>query len=193
MSPAKLQQQKRSSQASPSSRSSQANRRPKARRSGADAGTTPTTTTADGNKRSTGENAAKPRRRFLSRWFILVIVALVVIVGMAGPWFYNSARYWYRARREELVRTQTLAAIEDYNRRLRTENASLETTAGIADYARKALDLVEEGDHGIVVTRDGKPLQAEQDTREAAIADIPETARPFGSWTPFLDSLFLEN
>jgi len=132
----------------------------------------------------------KKRSRFLSRWFLLIPAFLAIFVIILLSWYYEPAKIWYRETRQERVLRETLAGIEEYNTQLRDELSSLETTEGIKDYARRELNLVEEGDHSIVVTRDGVPLKAPKTTREAAVAAIPEKARPFGAWTDFWDSFF---
>jgi cell division protein FtsB len=129
-------------------------------------------------------------RRFF-RWTLPLFAAFAVFAIILLSWYYyRSASIWYRETRQERVLTETLAGIKRFNKELRREVASLETTEGIKDYARRELNLVDRGDHSIVVTRDGVPLKAEKNTREAAVAAIPEQARPFGNWTDFLDSFF---
>jgi len=130
------------------------------------------------------------RPRFLSRWFLLIPAILVIFAIILLSWYYEPAKIWYREERQARVLRETLAGIEEYNAQLREELYSLETTEGIKDYARRELNLVEEGDKSIVVTRGGEPLKVPKTTREAAVAAIPEKARPFGSWTDFWDSFF---
>ncbi|MDR1412651.1 MAG: septum formation initiator family protein [Actinomycetes bacterium] len=121
---------------------------------------------------------------------LLIPVVLVVLAVLIFAWYRPSLKIWYREARQERVLRATLVAIRDYNRGLEEEIASLETTAGVEDYARRELNLVEEGDHSIVVTRDGQILKAPNNSREAAVGDLPKSYKPFGAWTAFFDSLF---
>ena len=151
---------------------------------------------ADPEARSTtrskerSESNSGVRSRFLARWYVLVPVVLVLFAIILLSWYYEPAQIWYRETRRERVLRETLAGIEEYNEQLRIELTSLETTEGIKDYARRELNLVEEGDNSVVVTRGGVPLEEPKNTREAAVSAIPRQARPFGAWTDFLDSFF---
>lgn len=133
---------------------------------------------------------AGSRIRFLARPIFLVPVGIALVVIFAAVIYYSSAKIWYREARQARVLESQLEAVETYNSDLEQNIASLETTAGIADYARAELNLVEKGEHVVVVTQNGKPLDSRQEKLANAINAIPKTARPFGSWTPFLDALF---
>ena len=136
------------------------------------------------------EKGKKKRSRFLARWFLLVPVLFVLFASFVLAWGYEPAEIWYREVRQKRVLEETLAGIQEYNEQLREELLSLETTAGVEDYARRELGLVFEGDQVIIVTRGGAPIQEPETTREATIRAIPENAQPFGAWTDFLDTLF---
>jgi hypothetical protein len=145
-------------------------------------------------KPAAGSGRTPPHARFLSRWYLLVPIGLAVAAGIVFAWYYQPLQIWYRETRHERVLKAELQGIDDYNEELRHEISSLETTEGIEDYARRELNLVEKGDHSVVVTRDGQPLVAEKNTRESMVTDIPKNAKPFGAWTDFLDSIFaIEN
>lgn len=135
-------------------------------------------------------SAAGSRIRFLARPIFLVPVAIALVVIFAATLYYSSAKIWYREARQARVLESQLEAVKTYNNDLRQSISSLETTAGIADYARAELNLVEKGEHVVVVTQNGKPLDSRQEKLAHAVNTIPKTARPFGSWTPFLDALF---
>jgi len=141
-------------------------------------------------KNSRNADPEKKKSRFLARWFLLGPAVLIVFAIILLAWYYEPAQIWYRETRQERVLRETLAGIQEYNAQLQDELLSLETTEGIMTFARAELGLVEEGDQSIVVTRDGVPIREPKSTREAAIASIPENARPFGAWTDFLDTLF---
>ena len=132
----------------------------------------------------------KRRTRFLARWFLLVPAVLTLFIAVLLAWTYEPAEIWYREERQRRVLEETLAGIQEYNEQLREELRSLETTAGVEDYARRELGFVLEGDQVIIVTRGGVPIQEPETSREAAITSIPENAQPFGAWTDFLDTLF---
>ena len=132
----------------------------------------------------------KKKNRFLSRWFLLVPAALILFALVLSAWYYEPAQIWYRETRQERVLRATLAGIHAYNQDLHRELASLETTEGVINYARRELGFKMEGDNIIVVTRNGVPIAEPRTTREEAISSIPENYRPFGTWTEFLDTLF---
>ncbi|MCL2437781.1 MAG: septum formation initiator family protein [Coriobacteriia bacterium] len=132
----------------------------------------------------------KQQRRFLARWFLLIPAVLLLFAGVLMAWYYEPAQIWYRETRQERVLRATLAGIQEYNDELRDELASLETTEGVMEYARRELNFVVEGDNVIVVTRDGVPLGEPRSSREAVVSSIPENAQPFGAWTDFLDTVF---
>ncbi|MCL2606325.1 MAG: septum formation initiator family protein [Coriobacteriia bacterium] len=136
------------------------------------------------------EQRDKKKSRFLARWFLLIPAVVIVITVIVLAWYYEPAQIWYRETRQERVLRETLAGIQEYNVQLQEELRSLETTQGIEDFARNELNLVEEGDRSIIVTRDGEPITEPRSNREATIAAIPENSRPFGAWTDFLDTLF---
>ena len=141
-------------------------------------------------KKEPPKQRAAQGSRFVSKRLLLVPIILTACVTILLAWCYQPAKIWYREIRQVRVLRETLAGIENYNAQLRLELSSLETTEGIKDYARKELNLVEEGDRSIVVTRGGVPLKAPKTTREAAVVAIPENAQPFGAWTDFWDSFF---
>lgn len=130
------------------------------------------------------------RGRFIGRpIFLIPFIALVLLVGLFLL-YYKPSQIWYREARKERVLTAQLAAIQAYNSQLKDDISSLETTAGVSDYARQELNLVEQGEHLVIVTKDGKPLKKSNDKQVADLMSIPQTARPFGAWTAFLDKLF---
>ena len=141
-------------------------------------------------ERSDSKRSGKKQSRFLARWFLIIPAVTLIFVALTGFWYYGAAKIWYRETRQERVLREQLAGIQDYNRELHQELASLETTPGIQEYAARELNYVFEGDNVIVVTRDGVPLTEPRTTREDAILSIPENAQPFGAWTDFLDTVF---
>ena len=145
------------------------------------------------SRRTRGEKRVEKtqkKSRFLARWFLIVPAVLVLFSIVLMSWYYEPAKIWYRETRQERVLRETLAGIQDYNAELRDELASLETTVGVQDFAARELGLVIEGDQSIIVTRNGVPIREPRTTREEVIASIPQNARPFGTWTYFLDTLF---
>ena len=142
------------------------------------------------SSRTGGRAETKKKSRFLARWFLLVPAVLVLFSIVLMSWYYEPAKIWYRETRQERVLRETLVGIQDYNSQLRDELSSLETTAGVQDFAARELGLVVEGDQSIVVTRNGVPIREPRTTREAVVTSIPDEARPFGAWTYFLDTLF---
>lgn len=146
------------------------------------------------NSRHTrGEQRAEKdqkKSRFLARWFLIVPAVLVLFSVVLMSWYYEPAKIWYRETRQERVLRETLVGIQDYNAELREELASLETTVGVQDFAARELGLVIDGDQSIIVTRNGVPITEPRTTREEVISSIPENARPFGTWTYFLDTFF---
>lgn len=127
---------------------------------------------------------------FFARKRVIIPLALALILIITAAMYYTPLKIWYREARQERVLREQLIAIQKYNERLKVEIQSLETTEGIQDYARRELGLVQKGEHAVVVLQGGKPLQANNNTREQQIQDLQQNARPFGSWTPFLDALF---
>ncbi len=121
-----------------------------------------------------------------------VLIPLAVVVILVGTWvmYYRPLKIWYREARQERVLREQLVAIRKYNSQLRVDIQSLETSEGIQDYARSELGLVQKGEHAVVVLQGGKPLKEPTNTREQEIQKLQDTAKPFGSWTPFLDALF---
>ena len=142
------------------------------------------------SKKSDKKASQKRRPRFLSRWFLIVPAIFLIFATVTSLWYYEAAKIWYRETRQERVLRETLAGIQMYNIELQQELNSLETTAGIQEYASRELNFVIEGDNAIVVTRDGIPLAQPRTSREDAVVSIPENAQPFGAWTDFLDTLF---
>ena len=124
------------------------------------------------------------------RWYIIVPVALVVLCALVFAWYYHPLQIAYHEARNERVLGAQLKGINAYNAQLQSEIESLETTAGVADYARRELNLVEQGDHVVIVTRDGKPITSQEDSRVALLEDSEAVKQPFGAWTDFLDRLF---
>ena len=139
-------------------------------------------------KKKRREGASKGR--FASRIIVIVPVAVVLLTIALGFIYYTPLRIWYREARLLRVLTEQQQAVQEYNSQLRHSIQSLETTEGIKMYAREELGLVEKGEHAVVVTKGGKPLKQSNDTKQIEILTIPQTAQPFGAWTPFLDRLF---
>lgn len=127
---------------------------------------------------------------FFARKRVIVPLAVAFILIITAAMYYTPLKIWYREARQERVLREQLVAIQKYNERLKVEIQSLETTEGVQDYARRELGLVQKGEHAVVVLQGGKPLKADKNTREQEIQDLQQNARPFGSWTPFLDALF---
>lgn len=136
------------------------------------------------------EDSRSGRTHFLSPRFFLILAVVVAVGVILFSWYWQPLKIWYRETRRERVLRETLAAVKSYNDDLRAEISSLETTEGVKDYARRELNLVEDGEHGITVLRDGEQVKEPRDTRESLVSEIPNSYRPFGSWTAFLDSLF---
>ena len=139
---------------------------------------------------TTHEKAHKSHSSFFLRKRFIIPILILVVLGVTASIYYSPLKIWYREARQERVLREQLRAVKEYNAQLAEEVSSLETTEGTADYARSVLGLVEKGDHKVVILQGGKPLEAKKNTREKTIEDISETAKPFGSWTDFLDALF---
>ena len=151
-----------------------------------------------------GRTARRPRKKerapkkdtrrkvgLFGRWYVIVPVAFVVLAVFASFWFYPAARIAYHQARNERVLGAKLKAVNAYNAQLEQEIKSLETTQGVAEYARKELNLVDKGDHVVIVTRDGKPIAPSEETsRFAALIESNAVKKPFGAWTNFLDRIF---
>lgn len=127
---------------------------------------------------------------FLTRKSILIPVAILVLILTSSLIYYKPLKIWYREVRQERVLREQLIAIHDYNEALRNEIKSLDTTAGIEDYATSQLNLIHKGDNVVIVTSDGEPLSKTSDSRAQKIEDLSKTSKPFGAWTNFLDKLF---
>lgn len=126
-----------------------------------------------------------------ARWYFIVPLALLVLVALAALWFYPSMKVAYHEARNERVLEAKLRAVQTYNTQLEQEIQSLETTQGVAEYARRELNLVDKGDHVVIVTRDGKPVTSpDESSRLAVLVNTDAVKKPFGSWTDFLDRLF---
>ncbi len=141
-------------------------------------------------KKSSSKQPQQRRVGVFGRWYVIVPVALILLGALVFAWYYRPLRIWYHNAREVRVLKVQQEAIDAYNADLRDDIASLETTEGVAEYARRELNLVEKGDHLVIVTRDGQPLEAKKGSRAAAIGELGKTSKPFGAWTNFLDSLF---
>jgi cell division protein FtsB len=146
--------------------------------------------TGNAPKKSSAKSSEKRRIGFLGRWYVILPVALILLGALTFAWYYQPLQIWYYNARDVRVLREQKAAIDEYNAQLKDEIASLETTEGVADYARRELNLIKRGDHVVVVTRDGEQVEPEEDSRVTAIESLGETAEPFGTWTDFLDSLF---
>jgi len=142
--------------------------------------------------RKNSKNAKPPKRKvsFPGRWYIIVPLALIVLAAIIGFWYYPSLKIAYHEARNERVLGAQLEAINKYNAQLDDQIKSLETTTGVEAYARQELNLVQKGDHVVIVTRDGKPLTTDQDTQITALENLSTVKKPFGAWTAFLDRLF---
>jgi len=145
----------------------------------------------------TEEKTSRKRRdegankgRFAGRMIFIIPFAFALLLVLVGMMYYTPLSIWYREARQLRVLTEQKQAIELYNADLRESMLSLETTEGIAVFAREELGLVEEGENAVVVVKDGKPLEKTHDTRQSEILAIPLEWQPFGVWTPFLDRLF---
>ncbi|MCL2882128.1 MAG: septum formation initiator family protein [Coriobacteriia bacterium] len=137
-----------------------------------------------------GGKAPKRKPRFFGRWYVIVPVALILLAAIIGFWYYPSMKVAYHEARNERILGAQLAAVNKYNAQLQEEVKSLETTAGVEEYARRELNLVEKGDHVVIVTRDGKPIASDEVSRVTALENISAVKKPFGTWTSFLDRLF---
>lgn len=140
------------------------------------------------------QQGAGPRHAlkfFASRW-ILIPLGIVAVLAVAWITYYQPMRIWYTQAREERVLTAQLEAIQRYNDSLRDEIASLETTAGVEEYARRSLNLAYAEDNTVIILQDGVPLTEERGSRDQELARLNEAPEPFGAWTGFLDRLFLE-
>ncbi|MCL2654893.1 MAG: septum formation initiator family protein [Coriobacteriia bacterium] len=127
---------------------------------------------------------------FLGRWYIIVPLALIVLAAIIGFWYYPSLQIAYHQARNERVLSAKLEAVKAYNAQLEDEVKSLETTPGVAAYARRELNLVDKGDHVVIVTRDGKPVTSAETSKVTALENLTTVKQPFGAWTDFLDRLF---
>lgn len=111
-----------------------------------------------------------------------------MVIGAA---YWTPLKVYYRELREATVARTQLIEVREHNEALRAEIESLETTAGIEEYARRSLGLVKQGDHSIVVYQNGEPISNDGDAGAKLINESDEVKRPFGAWTPFLDRLLL--
>jgi len=141
-------------------------------------------------RRTSRKKAPQRKVKFLGRWYVIVPLALVLVGLLMSAWYYRPLQIAYHEARNERVLGAKLKAINTYNAQLQSEVESLETTAGVADYARRELNLVDQGDHVVYVTRDGKPVSSQEDSRVAAVEESDAVKKPFGAWTDFLDRLF---
>lgn len=130
-------------------------------------------------------------RFFASRW-VLVPLGVILVLAVAAWTYYRPLQIWYVQAREERVLAARLEAVQQYNDSLRKEIASLETTAGVEEYARKSLNLSYAGDNTVIILQDGEPVTEERGSRDTELARLNDAPDPFGPWTTFLDRLFLE-
>lgn len=124
------------------------------------------------------------------RW-IYVLVIVVVLAFIFSSVYWRPIKIYYRELRQATVARAQLREVRAHNEELRVEIRSLETTAGIEEYARRSLGLVEEGDHTIVVYQNGKPINQSGEAVAVEINESPAVKEPFGQWTRFLDRLLL--
>lgn len=134
----------------------------------------------------------KPRRKvgFFGRWYVIVPLAIIAVIALTFYWYYHPLQIFYHEARNERVLGAQLKAVKAYNTQLEREIESLETTAGVAAYAREELNLVMKGDHTVIVTRDGEPITSDQTKRLQDLENSEEVKNPFGAWTSFLDRVF---
>ncbi len=142
--------------------------------------------------RRRAEAPARKGRGKKGRWYLLIAVLVVLVASaLIFAWYYQPLKIYYHEARNERVLGAKLKAVETYNAQLEDEIKSLETTQGVAEYARRELNLVDKGDHVVIVTRDGKPVTASDEaSRLAALIDSDAIKKPYGSWTDFLDRIF---
>jgi len=153
---------------------------------------------ASGSARSrsgSGSGSRQQRQRprkvgFFGRWYVILLGAVIVLGVLGYFWFYPSMKIAYHEARNERVLGAQLKAVKAYNTQLQQEVQSLETTQGVADYAREQLNLVLKGDHTVIVTRDGKPITSDTTQQLQDLENNTEVKRPFGAWTTFLDRVF---
>ena len=150
----------------------------------------PTKAAPHSRKKGKAGKAPKRKVRFLGRWYVIVPVALILLAAIIGFWYYPSMKVAYHEARNERVLGAQLSAVNTYNAQLQEEVKSLETTAGVEEYARRELNLMNKGDHVVIVTRDGKPVTSKEISRVTALENLSTVKKPFGSWTSFLDRLF---
>jgi len=142
-------------------------------------------------KRKKKEGARK-RGSWTLRPYVIIPLAILVVGALIFAWYFRPLQIAYHEARNERVLDAKLKAVQTYNARLESDIKSLETTAGIAEYARRELNLIDAGDHVVIVTRDGKPVTAasQEASPLAALLNSPSVTRPFGAWTEFLDRIF---
>jgi cell division protein FtsB len=135
-----------------------------------------------------------PHRRgtWITRWYIIIPLAVTVVSALIFAWYFRPLQIAYHEARNERVLAAKLKMVQTYNSQLESDIKSLETTAGIAEYARRELNLIDKGDHVVIVTRDGKPLSADSQEASplAALFNGSSVTSPFGAWTSFLDRIF---
>ena len=163
-----------------------ANQRPKAPRA-----TASRAKAARAKSTGRGDSTRSELVRFVSKPWVIAPLVLVLLVSVFAIFYWQPLKIYYRELREAKVAEMQLIAIRDYNEDLRAEIASLETTAGIVEYAQRSLGLTKKGDHVIVVYQNGEPLSAAKGAREANLVNLASDAAPFGAWTGFLDRLLL--
>ncbi|MGV8082099.1 MAG: septum formation initiator family protein [Coriobacteriia bacterium] len=123
-------------------------------------------------------------------WLLPLVSAGLVIAFIVTC--YPVARVQYREVRRKAQLEAQLTALQERNDRLRQQVASLETTAGVEDYARSQLGMVKAGEHAVIVTDSSGsvPTSTISPSAKRDIDCAPVATEPTGAWTAFLDFVF---
>ncbi|NTW28469.1 MAG: septum formation initiator family protein [Coriobacteriia bacterium] len=137
-------------------------------------------------KRKTAPGRKSTGSRF--GWAIPVVALLIAVVFVAS--YYPVARVQYHELREKAQLEAQLKAVQDRNARLKSQVASLETTAGVEEYARSELGMVMQGENAVIVV-DSSTGTSTASAAKSSDADVaPGSEQPIGPWTAFLDLVF---
>jgi cell division protein FtsL len=119
------------------------------------------------------------------------LVAAVLVVAFVFT-YYPVARVQYKELRQKAQLEAQLKALQERNDRLRKQVASLETTAGVEDYARSELGMVKAGEHAVVLqdSSGSVPTSTISPSAKSAVDCEPAATEPTGPWTAFLDLVF---
>lgn len=123
-------------------------------------------------------------------WLLPLVSAAIVVAFIVT--YYPVARVQYKEVRRKAQLEAQLTALQERNARLREQVASLETTAGVEDYARSELGMVKAGEHAVILTDSSGsvPTSTISPTADSQVDCEPVPTKPAGAWTAFLDLVF---